>query len=363
MATIQKRSGTRGTTWRVLIRLSGRTAQSRTFDKRPDAIAWARETEAKLRNERAGVRRTMTLEEAISRYRLEVMPRKRAGSQEAQTGHLDYWADVLGHVRLDQVTPQLVSECREDLRRPRIRTTFRAPKDPATRANATINRYLATLGHLFSVAIREWGITVENPVKNVSRMPEPQGRVRFLSDDERRRLLEAAGNISAGLRLAVLLAITTGMRRAELLSLRWRHIDIERRLITLETTKTGQRRSVPIPTPALAELRELSQGKGPADYVWPSPVRPGHYDRFGTAWRRLRESAQLENFRWHDMRHTAASYLAMSGASLRDLAEILGHQTLSMVQRYSHLTATHTIAVVDKMTAAMDLDGAGATAK
>jgi integrase len=148
----------------------------------------------------------------------------------------------------------------------------------------------------------------------------------------------------------VLFAITTGMRRGELFGLRWQDIDLERRVAVLLNTKNGDRRSVPI-VPEVAELLR-EQGKvrklgndqvfvseGPAD-VW----------RFDKAWYQALKISKVKDFRWHDLRHTAASYLAMSGATTAEIAAVLGHRTLQMVKRYAHLSDQHTGQVIERMT-------------
>ena len=151
----------------------------------------------------------------------------------------------------------------------------------------------------------------------------------------------------------VLLAITTGMRRGEIIGLRWHDIDFKYQRITLRITKNNETRSVPLAGPALTSLKERAKVR-PIDstsFVFPSRGKKGLTKSFNMdyAWILVRTEADLVDFRFHDLRHTTASFLAMSGATLREIADILGHKTLAMVQRYSHLTDDHRSATVERM--------------
>jgi integrase len=178
----------------------------------------------------------------------------------------------------------------------------------------------------------------------------PKIRVRFLSDVERQQLLAACQRSSnPALYTIVLLALASGARKMELLSLRWPEVDLDRRVLRLAETKNGEGRVVPIPPLVVAELARWGQTRRlNVPWVFPgvSGQKPMH---IGTAWETARQRAGLSNFRFHDLRHTAASYLAMSGASVREIAEVLGHTTLAMAMKYIHLTTGHMAAVVDRM--------------
>jgi integrase len=252
---------------------------------------------------------------------------------------LGWWKAKLGDYTLATITAPILSKYRDELQ----------TKEGA--APGTVNRYLSALSKAFSNAVREWHWIQENPLTRVSKKAEPMGRVRYLSDEERARLLEACrASERKELYLIVLFGLTTGMRRGELLGLRWQDIDLERRVAVLHNTKNGDRRSVPI-VPEVAELlrehgkvRRLDnerifpgEGKGP---LW-----------FDAEWYAALKTAQVKDFRFHDLRHTAASYLAMSGATVPELAAVLGHRTLQMVKRYAHLSDQHTGAVIERMTA------------
>ena len=147
----------------------------------------------------------------------------------------------------------------------------------------------------------------------------------------------------------MLFAITTGVRRGELLGLRWQDIDLERRVAVLHNAKNGDRRSVPIVPEGAELLREHGKVRRlDNDQVFASDGDdPVWFDKF---WYAALKAAKIKDFRFHDLRHTAASYLAMSGATTAEIAAVLGHRTLQMVKRYAHLPDQHTGAVVERMT-------------
>jgi integrase len=217
----------------------------------------------------------------------------------------------------------------------------------------TVRQYLVTLSGALSWVV-EHGWLVENPMRMVRRPPEPPWRVRFLSADERQRLLCACQqSANAFLYLLVVLALSTGCRRNELCRLRWPQVDLERGLVRLVTTKNKRPRTVPVTGLALTLLRaHAATQRAGVDWLFPRAdgQRPVLIEQ---AWRTARQRAGLVDFRFHDLRHTAASYLAMHGASLLEIAEVLGHKKMDMTRRYAHLTDTHLRGVVDRMTSAV----------
>ncbi len=143
-------------------------------------------------------------------------------------------------------------------------------------------------------------------------------------------------------------ALSTGARRGELLALRWPDVDWQRQVAVLHDTKNRERRALPITGHAFELLQELARVRRiDSDLIFAGPTGKATYPR--AAWERALRAAQIDDFRFHDLRHSAASYLAMSGATLAEIAEVLGHKTLAMVKRYSHLTEAHTAGVVARM--------------
>ena len=347
MAAIQTRKGKSGaTSYRVIVRLKGHPTQTATFRRKTDAKRWAQQTEVAIREGRyfsTCEAQKRTLAELIDRYIEEVVPttRKTSRDQRNLTAHLRWWSERLGAYTLAKITPAMIAQQRDRLARESLSGRAIAP--------ATVNRYLQAISHAFTVAVREWGWIENSPVPRVRRLKEPRGRVRFLSDDERRRLLDACRDSSEPrLYPLVLLAVSTGARSGELRALRWPHIDLERGMAVLHDTKNGERRAIPLAGPALEEMKQRSKVRRiDTDLVFANALGNAPFPR--KAWHRAMRAAEIEDFRFHDLRHSAASYLAMSGATLAEIAEILGHKTLAMVKRYAHLTEQHTSRVVARM--------------
>jgi len=360
MATITLRTARNGSkSYRVEVRLKGCPAQRATFPRLTDAKRWAQQTEAAIREGRhfgAIEAKRHTVVDLIDRYARDVLPTKKAKTRGPQAQQLAWWRDRIGDRTLADCSPALIAECRDALAREPIPSQAKdeSKAEPErTRSPATVNRYLAVLSHAFSVAIKEWGWIEANPLAKVTKPKEPRGRVRFLDDDERERFLNACkSSQSPDLYVAVILALSTGARQQEVLGLHWGQIDLNRRVAILHETKNGERRVLPLSGPALDLLRERSKIRRlDTDLVFPGRADPSKPVDLRTPFETVLKTAGIEDFHWHDLRHTAASYLAMNGASLAEIAEVLGHKTLAMVKRYAHLSEAHTASVVERMNA------------
>jgi integrase len=345
MATITERRTENGKRrYQAKVRLKGLPPQAATFPRKKEAERWAQSTEAALRERRyfkAAESGRRTVCEVIERYLAEILPAKRSGrSQRAQ---LLFWQRELGALTLADLTPAMIADGRDRLARGE--TPSGKPATPATQV-----RYLAALSHAFTVAVREWGWLDDNPVRKVRRPTEPGGRVRFLSEEERTALLGACKKSrNPLLHPLVVLALATGARLGELLSLRWSDVDLARGVARLARTKNGEPRTLSLTGHALALLAaRAAEHGGDTSFVFPS----GHGRTPATLrkpWEAALVEAKIENFRFHDLRHTAASYLAMTGATPTDIAAVLGHKTLAMVKRYTHLSDRHVRDVVARM--------------
>jgi integrase len=342
VANIRKRKGVRGTKYQVQVRLAGAEPQTKTFDTREEAIAWGRSMEGQLQRHRArGTKGGHTLSEAIDRYLNEVLPQKKPSTRRTGGDLLRWWYDNHGDLRLDEITPPFLTKVRASL----AAGSSRRYKSIKKLSPATVNRHLAALSHVLTVASREWEWIPDNPCRRVAKLREPQGRVRFLSREEIDRLLVACSAESPTLCAGVLLALTTGMRHGEIAGLTWADVDLGRNLIVLQDTKTGDRRGVPLASRTKAALLALPLRTG----VIFLGAGGGERDPFQGPWRRVLPAAGIRDFRFHDLRHTAASYMAMNGRTEREIAELLGHRTLAMVKRYSHLSKAHVADLVDEL--------------
>lgn len=333
MATIRTRKTKAGEPrYEVQVRLKGAPPERATFRKLKEAKEWAAEREAEVRARRVGRRRKVsdvTLAQAIDRF----IDERMASLSETERAHrsqiLRYWRRRYGHLRLRDIDPDHVSRAAAELR-------------ASGRSGATSNRYVAALSAVLQSARRSWGWIDFNAAREIRRERESAGRVRYLSDEERSALLAAcAASRNPRLAQLVTVALYTGARQGELLNLRWEDVDLERRVATLWETKNSENRTIPLPGPAVRALLDL--GADREGLVFGLRVFPRQ------AWYFALDRAGLQSFRFHDLRHSAASMLAQSGASLLDIATILGHKTMAMVKRYSHLSPSHLSEVSDRM--------------
>ena len=346
MATIERRlSKVSGNTYRAKIRLKGYPIQSASFERLTDARKWVQQTESAIREGRhfkTTESKRHTLAELIDRYIIEVLPTKKSAKDQAQ--QLRWWKTEIGSYALADVSPSLLAECRDKL-------GHEITKRSKPRSPASVVRYLAALSHVFTTAVKEWGWMEDNPMRKVTKPKESRGRVRFLSEDERPRLLKACHESrNPYLYSVVVLALSTGMRQAEIMGLTWDDVDLNRGRAILHETKNNERRAVAITGHALELLKEPSRVRRiDSNFLFPSKGNRRKPINLRAPWETALNKADIQDFRFHDLRHTAASYLAMNGASLAEIAEVLGHKTLEMVKRYAHLSEGHTASVVESM--------------
>jgi len=203
-----------------------------------------------------------------------------------------------------------------------------------------VNYELAILKAFFNKAIR-WGKATDNPVKRVDFLKVNDGRTRWLSMAEIEALLKACEASHSDLKAIVMVALNTGMRKGEILALRWKHVDTANGLLHIETSKNGQSRFVPMNDTVREAMQSCirpgSTQPGPEDWVFHN--RDGQpYREPAQAFKRALRRANINGFRFHDLRHTCASHLVSNGVDILVVKELLGHKTLAMTQRYAHLS-------------------------
>lgn len=246
---------------------------------------------------------------------------------------------------------------------------------------STVNRDLATLGAALNRAVR-WGLLKSNPLKEVGKCRvDGHPSTRYLTTDERDRLLEALrkrdrltrerrernnerrkrrrlpllpaiGEYSDHLTPMVLLSLHTGCRRGEMFSLTWDSVSFSSARLTIRgsRSKNGQSRIIALNREALHALREWRKVAPRAELVFPGPKgsKMGHIK---SSWKRVLKDAEITGFRWHDLRHTFASYLVMAGVDLNTVRELMGHTDIAMTLRYAHLSDQHKETAVQRLCA------------
>ena len=317
MATIRKR----GAKWQVQIRRVGFPPISRSFHVHKDAEAWARQTEvqadrSELPNDPKILHR-ITLGQLVERYRDTVSVKKRGYEVEriVLTAFLRHpiCRKPLSHIRTEDFVAY------RDERLKTIKVT-------------TLKRELSPLHNLFELARDEWGLPLpENPLGKLRLPFSPNRRERRLKEGELDRLITAAQPCRNSLILPIILfALATGMRRGEILSLRWEHIDREGHSLLIPHTKNGHSRILPLMR-AAADVLDTIPVTG--DRVFPLTA-----NAFRLAWDRLRARAGLADLHFHDLRHEAISRFFEQGLTVPEVALISGHRDARMLFRYAHAT-------------------------
>jgi integrase len=311
--------------YRVLIRKKGFKSITKVFSSKRMAIQFANRVESS--NEAllafGGENKTKhSLGDVVQDY----LAREYKGKDyKKQSTRLSFWVKSIDVKPISDISISDVSEAMLRL--------------PNGLSNATINRYKSALSVVFNYACRQYNLT-SNPVGLIPSKPEDNHRVRYLSTLEKNRLLQACGVAAwSKLYLLVLMAITTGARRGELLGLRWNDIDFERQTAYVKTTKNGQPKVLPLTNDVVNELTRFRQQD--SSLIFNSEVKSDKAFCFNKQWKKALNEAEVDNFRFHDLRHTTASYLAMSGASLLEIADVLGHKQIQMTKRYAHLCIDH----------------------
>jgi len=330
MATRKKRRNSDGSTsWDAMVRVVGYPATGKSFRSKLAAELWAARTEAAAKGGTLASSRGMALSNLID----EALPRLSNPTMAVFT----YWREQLGDVRLDKLTPEMIALHRDRLLGERCSGYRHKTSKP--RAPATVRNYLIELGRLFALAVKELRVMESNPCVRVKKPKASSGVVRFLSDDERAALLAASKESdSPDLYAFVLFALTTGARKGEIASLEWAQVDLKRRWAIFPRTKNGDSRGVPL-TAAVCALLDARKRDG--ERVFPVDIT--------RAWHTAIARAKIEDFRFHDLRHSCGSALVQNGANLAEVATLLGHKGLAMTLRYSHISNAGTSRLVDRV--------------
>jgi integrase len=329
MPTIQKRHNRRGpVSFIAWVRIKPFKPMSKAFSTREAAKEWAEDQARQLREDRrraepASGLTQLTLAELIQEY-LDDPETQKLASYEGYSRLLAWWKANYGAQRVLEIGARTLRKARSDL------LIGREP--------ATVNRYLAALRSCWN-----WGRATETiPLRLVwpprVMLQEPRGRVRFLSDEELEGLLKAAHSYSLTMYVAILFSIATGVRMSELRRCRWSDVELDKQQVRILLTKNGEARGGYLPStvvPALSLLKSaqlvgmhvIADNSGQA-------VSKGWVEY---RWKFIRRQARLQNFRWHDLRHSCASLLAQNGSNLLEIGSVLGHRSPASTKRYAHL--------------------------
>ena len=352
MATIEKRERKSGIVYLADVRIRGYPRQKKTFKRLTDARIWAQQTEAAIRNGAFRnvhkTARTTTFGDLTERYRREIMAHKSEKTKEGEKYIVDRWEKELSGRTLSSIDSSLINQILQSLRSEGdTRKTQGANgrndgESKKPKSQRTMKYYRDTLAMLFRYA-EKWGLIGRNPMEDAKPITKLSNqRTRFLDEDERTALLRACKESqNRQLYPIVVFALSTGARKGEILGLTLDDLSLDRGVAIFRNTKNGETR----PAPVVGHLKEAlekqvnwatekynaADEKPPKRWLFPSSNGQKPID-IRAPWEKARDQAGILDFRFHDLRHSTANYLAMSGASQLEIAEVLGHRTLQMCQ-------------------------------
>jgi len=335
MASIQKFKRSKGIVYRVLIRKTGLKPISKTFTSKKLAIQFAESINSNrefYEAYRSQNKRDIQLSLLINEY----LSNEYKGKDHVEHSRkLRVWITSLSDIPTKEINANNIKKGLDAL--------------PSHLSNASINRHKAAISGLLTYAYKK-GYIKSNPARLIPSLPENNERTRFLSEAERARLFSSCrASHWDKLYLIVLLAITTGARKGELTKLRWNDIDFERRTAYVSTTKNGQPKVLPLTDSVIRELQLFDTND--SSLIFESKVKENVAYCFTKPWKKSLEDAEIKDFRFHDLRHSCASYLAQSGASLLEIADVLGHKQISVTKRYAHLCIEHKSCLINRVMA------------
>ena len=319
--------------WLVEVRYpNGRRVRKRFRRQREALRFWAGENvKIETGTWQPSALRNITFGQALDRYRAHAkveVPSYHSYTEPA----LKVWEDgIPNDTLLGRVTPAMIDAIK-------VRRAQEVKK-------CSVDRNLQVLRRLFNWCI-EQSLAAENPVRHVKFFRAETKRLRYLTNDEYKHLLDEAAKVkrSRFLPEAIELSVHTGLRRGNLFGLKWAWVDWLNRVIRVPRSKSGRPHAVPLNATAYAALQCLWAGRSDSPYVFAHAKGKNAGEAVQDPKRGFHtavENAGIEDFRWHDLRHTFASWLVMRGASLRAVAELMGHQTMQMTMRYAHLSPGH----------------------
>jgi integrase len=305
---------------------------AKSFEARGEARAWAEATARSLRSQRErGADRSdlsaLAVKTLIDEFRADDKVKQRRYFDDLEL-LLAWWSNEYGTERVADLGVLKLRAAREKLKR----------NGGKPRANATVNRHLSAMRACWNWGRNAGLVPQERAWPSQLLLTEPRGRLRYLSDEELSAVLKAVEK-DAPLRAAVVVSLATGVRKGELLRLRWQDVDFDRQRVRVLETKNDEPRAVHLPSVAVQALKALKRGHviGQRHVFIGARGKPLTANSLSGKWKELRKAAGLRDFRWHDLRHSCASFLAQKGATLLEIGSVLGHRSPSVTLRYSHL--------------------------
>lgn len=341
-----KKDGTKSYT--VCIRIVGAPPIYKTFSRKTDALEWQERTQSEIRENMNFPKRKAqkyTVADIIDLFIENELPKKKPSAQAEFKMVLNWYKKEIGKYYLSNVDNQMLINCRDKLAKKHKEIPIKGQKareTDKTLSNATINKYMTYMRVVFEYCVSDLDILQINPMSKVKKLKVDNARKRCLEQKEITKLLDNALKTDYELYLCILIALLTGARKSEVLHLTWSDVDFEHKMFYFMETKNGTDRGTPMHDILFDELTKFkNQSKvrhiNKNDYLFATSEGKPREFLIGKMFPKLVKQCGIEDFRFHDLRHTQASWQAMGGISQVMTQKTLGHKSPAMTNRYSHL--------------------------
>lgn len=359
MPSIIEIKSKKGIKYKAYVQVRGYAKKAKIFTKKTEAKNWAMAIESAMKN---GTYKEMpngvifedgtsikTLGELIDYFKKNEAPNRYSYVEKYYVMY-EWWKNKIGNLKCNEVTPSVLSDCKRILIN---EDAIKKQKGNEKRGSSTINKYLMALSAILTFGKKEYGLWEINPMHDVEKRKLPDLRTRFLSENEIKIIKKGSRKKSYRLYVFVMLGLTTGARYSEILNLKVENIDFKNNRVHYLNTKNKTNRGVPInkklaiKIKVLMKIKKISKG-----YLFLNDKKTklvymkGHFEG-------LIEELKIEDFHFHDLRHTAASHLLMNGATIIELMEIFGWTSQAMARRYAHVSKTHTTGLMNTVSSMM----------
>lgn len=315
-----------------------RIYKSKTFDTQREAFRWEKkflyEVDAGIITKESLKKRRIS--DAIQKYIATVLPQRPKNARNILQ-HLKWWGERIGNYQISEVTPAICAECRDQL----LKEV--GPKGKV-RKSATALRYIATMSAVFECCMKDWMWTSQNPLRSIKKPSPGRRKTRFFTLEEISKIHNLCTSSNSIYILPIFtIAIHTGMRKGEILGLRWENIFFKENEIHLPDSKNGEPRDIAMTSDVLKALSKwaLSNGSPNSGLVFPSPKKPNKPVDIKSTWERILTKAGITDGSFHTIRHTTCSFLASLNVSPTLIARIVGHKDSRTTDIYIDAVKSH----------------------
>ena len=348
MAEIKERIKKNGKiSYTVSIRIKGSPSVSKTFDRKTDAKEWASRMESQIRENINFPKRKAqkyTIGDIIDLFIENELPKKKPNAQTEFKMVLNWYKNEIGKYYLSNITTQMLVDCRNKLAKKHKEIPIKGQKARETDkilSPATINKYMTYMRVVFAYCVNDLDILEINPMSKVKKLRVDNARKRCLDQKEIKKLLDNCLQTDYELYLCVLISLLTGARKSEVLNLTWKTVDFEHKMLYFLETKNGDDRGTPMHELLYNELLKFKNDSKirhlKNDYLFMTSDGKPKESLIGKLFPKVVKQCGIKDFRFHDLRHTQASWQAMGGISQPITQKTLGHKSPAMTNRYSHL--------------------------